>query len=226
LGSCLAAITACGKRLDASAREGRDPQSDSSATPVAAAIATAAENPAISPKADSAQRTEVAPSGAEPKESKQLIALTPKGLEAMVRGANRKGTLVNVWATWCGPCREELPLLAKIQREYRERGLEVLPLSVDEPEKYKEIAPMLKSYGFAGPYFVIAEPLAAMKRYLSEKWQGNVPVSFLLGADATRHYFFAAEVFENELRPKLELFLQGNLETGEANFAVAPGKTF
>ncbi len=45
--------------------------------------------------------------------------------------------LVNFWATWCGPCRVEMPWLAQFYGRYRSRGLEILGVSVDDgdPER-------------------------------------------------------------------------------------------
>jgi len=42
--------------------------------------------------------------------------------------------LINFWATWCAPCRREMPLLAKMQREYEPQRFRVLYLSLEEPE--------------------------------------------------------------------------------------------
>lgn len=60
--------------------------------------------------------------------------------------ASQRGrvVLINFWATWCGPCQEELPELARLQSKYRERGLSILAISVDnEPENVKTF---LKKY--------------------------------------------------------------------------------
>ena len=56
-----------------------------------------------------------------------------------------KLVLVNVWATWCGPCRIEMPELDRLQRAYADRGLVVLTISDEEPEQiegYKQYASM------------------------------------------------------------------------------------
>lgn len=53
--------------------------------------------------------------------------------------------LVNAWATWCAPCREEIPLLSRLRAEYRERGLEIIGAAVDEPAAvrgYREQLPI------------------------------------------------------------------------------------
>lgn len=117
-------------------------------------------------------------------------------------------------------------MLAKVQRAYEKRGITILPLSVDESEQESKIGPMLKEYGFAGPYYVATRPLDELKMTLSSEWPGNIPVSFLLDGNGNGKYYFTAQVYENELTPKLDLHLRGALEAGKINFGVAPGKTF
>lgn len=46
-----------------------------------------------------------------------------------------KVLLVNLWATWCGPCRLEVPELIKLHQQYRAQGLEVVGLSTEDPEE-------------------------------------------------------------------------------------------
>jgi thiol-disulfide isomerase/thioredoxin len=62
--------------------------------------------------------------------------------------ADKKGkvVLVNLWATWCGPCRFEMPELVKMQEEYKDKGFEVIGLDVD-PEPVEEIQPFAKKMG-------------------------------------------------------------------------------
>lgn len=55
---------------------------------------------------------------------------------APIRLSNYAGKvlIVNLWATWCGPCRMEIPELVKFDKEYRSKGLEVVGLSTENPE--------------------------------------------------------------------------------------------
>jgi thiol-disulfide isomerase/thioredoxin len=55
--------------------------------------------------------------------------------------------LLNFWATWCAPCRREMPMLSKLQREYAGQGLVVLYVSLEEPEV---LAPFLARNRFDG----------------------------------------------------------------------------
>lgn len=41
-------------------------------------------------------------------------------------------TLVNIWATWCGPCRKEMPSMERLYHDYRDRGFRIAAVSVDE----------------------------------------------------------------------------------------------
>lgn len=49
-----------------------------------------------------------------------------------------KVLVVNLWATWCGPCRSEIPELVKLYREFRSKGLEVVGLSTENPDDSEE----------------------------------------------------------------------------------------
>jgi thiol-disulfide isomerase/thioredoxin len=48
--------------------------------------------------------------------------------------------LVNFWATWCAPCREEIPMLVKLQEKYGARGLQLVGIAIDQPEKVRPYA--------------------------------------------------------------------------------------
>ena len=58
-----------------------------------------------------------------------------------VKLSDFKGQVVvlNVWATWCAPCRFEMPTLAKLQEHYAGKGVKVLPLSVDTEDKFADV---------------------------------------------------------------------------------------
>lgn len=82
--------------------------------------------------------------------------------------------LINFWATWCAPCRREMPLLAKMQREYEPRRFRVLYLSLEEPQV---LDGFLKSNHFDGIQGRVA---AAPPFYDAGKYY---PLSYLVSRD-------------------------------------------
>ncbi len=64
--------------------------------------------------------------------------------------------LLNVWATWCAPCRAEIPALADVHRRYRERGLAVVGVSVDEAAARPAVRRLLEEEKV--PYATLHDP--------------------------------------------------------------------
>ena len=85
-------------------------------------------------------------------DSTALFAATLTGLDdkpvalAEWRG---KPLIVNFWARWCGPCRAEIPELAKLRKAYRERGLEVIGIGIED--KIEPVRDFAKAYDMDYP---------------------------------------------------------------------------
>lgn len=52
--------------------------------------------------------------------------------------------VINFWATWCAPCREEMPRLSRLQQQYAARGVRFVAISADAPKDQGKIGPMLE----------------------------------------------------------------------------------
>jgi thiol-disulfide isomerase/thioredoxin len=76
-------------------------------------------------------------------DSKVLFAATfpdSQGLKQALSQWQGKVLLVNFWATWCPPCREEMPELSHLQEKYRAGGLAVIGIATDDVDKVREFA--------------------------------------------------------------------------------------
>lgn len=99
---------------------------------------------------NSANKTETANTSSTdnpyPPAPEAVLQTENKDLEGnVIKFADYKGkvVLVNLWATWCGPCRGEMPHLIEMQEKYKDQGFEVVGLDVDE-ESVEEITSFAK----------------------------------------------------------------------------------
>ncbi|HSW48848.1 MAG TPA: TlpA disulfide reductase family protein [Bryobacteraceae bacterium] len=96
--------------------------------------------------------------------------------------ASHKGSvlLVNFWATWCAPCREEMPQLARLAREYRGKSFRLVTVSCDEPEDRSKAAAFLAQHGAPQPaYLKQVDEDETFINSVDKKWSGALPALFL-----------------------------------------------
>jgi thiol-disulfide isomerase/thioredoxin len=116
--------------------------------------------------------------------AEEVVTLEPTdaaGLKALAKNDSAKLRLINVWATWCGPCVIEFPDLVTINRMYRARGFEVVTVSADPPEKRDAALAFLKEKQASTRNFVFetGDPYAMIDA-VDVLWQGALPHTMLV----------------------------------------------
>lgn len=72
----------------------------------------------------------------------------PDGKPRKLKDTRARITIVNFWATWCVPCRKEIPILNEIQQRYKDRGVRVIGITVDDKSTAGQIDDFMKKTPF------------------------------------------------------------------------------
>ena len=140
----------------------------------------------------------------EPRAAPPLTATLLDGTRFSLAEHRGKVALINFWATWCAPCRQEMPALEAFYRRHRERGLVMLAISLDEPGDAKGVRDVMREYSFPAT-------LSAQARYSGYGRIWRVPMTFVvdrrgrLRDDLMRDTLLVDETFlEQRVAPLLE----------------------
>jgi peroxiredoxin len=117
-----------------------------------------------------------------------------------------KLVVLNFWATWCSPCTLEMPTLEALWREYRERGLVVVGISVDRGGPRDLLDPYLRNLGLTFP--ILLDPDLAT----ANTWRvTGLPATFIIrpGGEVAGMAFGAREWNSAEMKALLESMLPG-----------------
>ena len=132
------------------------------------------------PAADTSRRADTGPE-IRPADGTQVLAA--------VRAAGTRAVLVNVWATWCAPCREEFPDLVRLGRTYHDRGLAMVFVSADWNEQLPEAKKFLAEHGVDVPSYVKTGDDMKFINALNPRWSGALPATFIYDGEGKLHYF-------------------------------------
>jgi peroxiredoxin len=111
---------------------------------------------------------------------------------------------ISFWATWCGPCKKEIPELINVYNNYRGRGLEVLAISTDQSGQ-GTVKPFVEAVKI--PYRIL---LDKNREVFSRKYKGvGIPYGFLLDKNGTivKSYYGYTPGFEQSLSREVEKLL-------------------
>jgi len=110
-----------------------------------------------------------------------LQRIDKAGVERLVKNDSKKLRLINVWATWCGPCLTEFPELVSIHRRYRKRDFELITISADPEEQEEQALSFLnKEHASCRNYRFVGQNEYVLAEAVDEKWQGPLPYTLLV----------------------------------------------
>ena len=143
-----------------------------------------------------------------------VAAIDAEGLAAVLKrdSANTKPLLVNFWATWCDPCREEFPDLVRIDKKYRPQGLDFTAVSLDDFSEINTSVPQfLRDMHVTVPTYLlnVSDPEEAMSK-VDPQWSGALPATFLYDAQGNLVYKRLGRIQVPELTAAIEKLLRSS----------------
>ncbi|MGI8638894.1 MAG: redoxin domain-containing protein [Pyrinomonadaceae bacterium] len=119
--------------------------------------------------------------------------------------ANAKPLLVNFWATWCDPCREEFPDLVKLDADYKGK-IDLITISLDELSEINgDVPKFLAEMKAEMPSYLLKTPSEETAiASVSKSWQGGLPFTILFDGQGKTVYFIQGKFKTELLRAEIE----------------------
>ncbi len=113
-------------------------------------------------------------------------------------------TLINFWATWCEPCREEIPLLIKTQSAYQTQNLQIVGISIDTADKVTEFS---QNFGINYPLVIAGFEVVELMRNLGNT-AGSLPYTVIIDASGRIVSSHLGGYTQTQLRNTLQNILE------------------
>jgi thiol-disulfide isomerase/thioredoxin len=133
----------------------------------------------------------------------QIVPIDGAGLAKVVAAPGARATLVNVWASWCQPCREEFPDLVRLEREWRDRGFRLVFVSADFAADVPNAKAFLAEQGVGWPTWLKTGDDMQFIDTLDPRWSGVLPGSFLYDSNGRLVRFWEGKAADDSLRARI-----------------------
>ncbi len=160
----------------------------------------------------------VAPQVVSAPASNNIVEFALPDLDGNIRHISEwdgKARLINFWATWCAPCRREIPLLKKVQAEHAKNNLQVIGIAVEEIDPVLVYA---ESAEFNYPVLVGEREAMAAAESTGIDFIG-LPFTMVVAPDGQLIKAHIGEIHENQMAQIIEVFEQ--IQSGEIDLASA-----
>jgi thiol-disulfide isomerase/thioredoxin len=111
-----------------------------------------------------------------------------------------KVILINFWATWCPPCRKEIPTFIQALEKYGDRGFQIVGIAIDEP---KLVAEFVQDLGANYPQLIASTQSSELSKRYGNHY-GALPYSILIDRKSTIRFTKAGELSRDELESLIE----------------------
>jgi thiol-disulfide isomerase/thioredoxin len=118
--------------------------------------------------------------------------------------------VVNFWATWCGPCIREIPWFEKTMKEFADKKVKLILVSIDYPDEYPaNIAAFAKKNGYRSEIIWLNETDAdVFCPKVDKAWQNTIPVTLMVNNKKKYRQFYNQQLPEQKLLQELQKLVE------------------
>jgi thiol-disulfide isomerase/thioredoxin len=140
----------------------------------------------------------------------EVKLLEEEQLTELIESRNGRILFINVWATWCIPCREEFPDLVKLASDYHDAKIDFVSISADYPDEIEsKIVPFLENQQVNFPVYVQNfERQEDFINYLNKEWSGALPASFIYNSSGLQKTFLLGKQSYQDFAAAIEVELK------------------
>jgi thiol-disulfide isomerase/thioredoxin len=149
-------------------------------------------------------------------------AATLQKVQEAIRKPGARAVLVNVWATFCEPCREEMPDLLRLYRARQTRGLRLVLVSADDEGGRADVEKALASWGVDFPSYLKTGDDNDFINGLDPRWTGALPASFLFDGQGKLRQFWPGEIKAAAVAPSIDKVLDELVESRQPKGGKQP----
>ena len=137
-----------------------------------------------------------------------LTPVDEAGYQKAVAAQKGKVVLVNFWATYCVPCRKEMPALVALETRLKSKGFQLVTISADEPEQESQARTFVEQTRMPAPAYIRrAKDDDKFVAAIDPKWSGALPASFLYDRRGNKIRSFYGEVNLQDLEAAIQKLL-------------------
>lgn len=129
--------------------------------------------------------------------------LTADAIKALLKNSQNELTILNLWASWCVPCRAEFPQLLSFRKKWNGKGLKFQFLSADFATDLPEVKKFLAEQNVDFETYIREGDDQAFINGIDSTWSGALPTTFIFSSDGKILHRFDGEVTERILESKV-----------------------
>jgi thiol-disulfide isomerase/thioredoxin len=157
---------------------------------------------------DAGPRSAPSPKETPPKKAPGVTKIDSQGLKALLKESRGQVLFLNFWATWCRPCLREYPDLIKAARRYGEKGVKVVAISMDSPDRKEAVRQFVDRH--PGPIQVFQGGFGQEAQFIEitePAWTGSLPATVFYDRSGARAFTHVGALDSESLNGAIESLL-------------------